>query len=402
MENSQMNAVQEDRTFIQTILKYVMLLLKYKILIITGTSVVAVTVLVFAVISLKLPPEVSPMPNVYEATGVVLFQEGGSEVNMSAMLSAFGIDSSSEGSSPSQLAMHIINSRSFIDEVINKFRMIEKYNIVDNVKNTSRDIFRNSSSNVFYEDSGALVISYNATDPFFASEIVNYEIELLEKWFLEQNISTRSSELSLMEEKLEELSQDIKNVEAEIQTFQLEHGVLDIRDIAEAQSTMLTDLRTSLNQIELQIRSYSEYSTIEDPALTSLKNQRDNVITQIRRIESGYTSSDGRTMPSLAELPQLSLSFSHLTAELELKTQLYQTLSERYEVTKLVASDAGAFTVLEYAEVPEEKIGPMRGQMVVKATGMAFVALIALALLIEYLKKIINDPKNRQILAGKP
>lgn len=391
----------EEKTFIQTILKYVMLLLKYKVLIITGTSVAAVAVVAFAMVSLKLPAEVSPMPNVYQASGVVLFQEGGSEINMSAMLSAFGIDSSGAGSSPSQLAMHIINSRSFIDEVIDHFGMIEKYNIEENIKNRSRTIFRNSSQNTFYDDSGALVISYSATDPFFASEVVNYEIELLEQWFLEQNISVRSNELSLMEEKLEELSQDIKNVEADIETFQLEHGVLDIREIAEAQSTMLTDLRTSLNQIELQIRSYSEYSTIEDPALTSLKNQRDNVITQIRRIESGYTSSDGRTMPSLAELPQLSLTFSHLTAELELKTQLYQTLSERYEVTKLVAADAGAFTVLEYAEVPEEKIGPSRGKMCIQVTAGAFIAMIALALIIEYLKKIINDPKNRKILTGE-
>jgi len=400
MEQPQENDLPEDKTVIQIVLKYVMLLLKYKVLIIAGTSFAAVAIVVYALISLKLPAEISPMPNVYQASGIVLFQEGGGEATMSAMLSAFGIDSSGAGSSPSQLAMHIINSRSFIDEVINKFEMIEKYKIEENKKNRSRTIFRNNAQNIFHDDSGALVVSFRATDPFYAAEVVNYEIELLEQWFLEQNISIRSNELSLMEEKLEELTRDIEAVELEIESFQLEHGALDIREIAQAQSTMLTDLRTSLNQIELQIRSYSEYSTIEDPALTSLKNQRDNIITQIRRIESGYTSSDGRTMPSLAELPQLSLTYSHLMAELGLKTQLYQTLSERYEVTKLVAADAGAFTVLEYAEVPEEKIGPMRGQLCVKVTGMAFIAMIVLALAIEFLRKVIKDPKNRQILAG--
>lgn len=394
-----MNESTEQNTLVQTILKYVMLLWKYKVLIITGTSVAAVAVLVYAVISLKLPADRSPMPNVYQASGVVLFQESGADVSMSAMLSAFGVDSAGGSSSPSQLAMHIINSRSFIDEVINHFGLIDKYNITESKKNRSRTLFRIGSEREFYKDSGALVISYKATDPFFAAEVVNYEIELLEKWFLEQSIATRSNELSLMEEKLNDLASDIEKVEAEIETFQLEHGALDIREIAAAQSAMLTDLRTSLNKIELDIQSYANYSTIEDPALTSLKNQRNNTIAQIRRIESGYTSSDGRQMPSLAELPQLSLTFSHMTAELELKIQLYQTLSERYEVTKLVAADAGAFSVLEYAEVPEEKIGPSRGKMCVQVTGMAFIAMIALVFVIEYLKKIFKDPRNRQIIA---
>lgn len=394
-----MNESTEQNTLVQTMLKYVMLLWKYKVLIITGTSVAAVAVLVYAVISLKLPADRSPMPNVYQASGVVLFQESGADVSMSAMLSAFGVDSAGGSSSPSQLAMHIINSRSFIDEVINHFGLIDKYNITESKKNRSRTLFRIGSEREFYKDSGALVISYKATDPFFAAEVVNYEIELLEKWFLEQSIATRSNELSLMEEKLNDLASDIEKVEAEIETFQLEHGALDIREIAAAQSAMLTDLRTSLNKIELDIQSYANYSTIEDPALTSLKNQRNNTIAQIRRIESGYTSSDGRQMPSLAELPQLSLTFSHMTAELELKIQLYQTLSERYEVTKLVAADAGAFSVLEYAEVPEEKIGPSRGKMCVQVTGMAFIAMIALVFVIEYLKKIFKDPRNRQIIA---
>jgi len=134
----------------------------------------------------------------------------------------------------------------------------------------------------------------------------------------------------------------MNNIESEIEAFQQEHGALDIREIASAQSTMLTDLRTTLTNLELEIHSYSEYSTIEDPSFIRLKNQRDNIITQIRRIEAGYTSSDGRKMPSIAELPQLSLTFTHLQAELSLKNQLYMTLSERYEVTKLMAADSGS------------------------------------------------------------
>jgi len=390
-----------EKSFLELVLHYISLLMRYKYMIIIGSAVAAVFIVIFSIITIKLPADRSPLPNIYRAYGIVLFQEGGSNTSMSAMLSAFGVESPSGGVSASQFALQILNSRPYLDNVVNHFQIISKLGIVENQKTRSRGIITNSSEYSFNQESGALTIAFTDVDPVFAAEVVNYEISLLETWFLEQSVSIRSNELSLMEEKIEELTTDIKTIEESIKAFQKEHGVLDIREIAMAQTTMLTDLRTSLNQVELDIRAYSEYSTIEDPALTTLKSQRNNIISQIRKIEDGYTSSDGRNMPSLADLPQLSLTFSHMQAELSLKNQLYLTLFERYEVTKLMAADAGAFSVLEYAEVPEEKIGPSRGKLCITVTFGTFAGLIAFALVLDMLKKIIKDPKNKKILQGE-
>lgn len=399
--NKLADSENNERTLVQGVLFYLQILLKRKKMILIGTSVIMVFILIFSIISLRLPPDISPLLNIYQAYGVVLFQEGGSSTNMSAMLSAFGVESNGGASTSSQLALQILQSRPFMDNIVNYFDLIEKLDIVEKQKTNARLYLRNNSRFTFNRDSGALVIAFTSIDPVFASEVVNYEISLLEKWFFEQSVANRSNELSLMDEKLEELASDMKDIESEIEIFQQEHGVLDIREIASAQSAMLTDLRTTLTNVELEIRSYSEYSTIEDPSFIRLKNQRNNIITQIRRIEAGYTSSDGRQMPSITELPQLSLTFTHLQAELSLKNQLYMTLSERYEVTKLMAADAGAFSILEQAEIPEAKIGPSRRKMVVTVTFGAFAGLIVLALLREYLQKLINDPENRQILLGE-
>jgi len=401
MENPTNDKIFEERSLLEILLSYVSLLLKYKYFIIGGTTVAALAIVIYAIVSIKVPADRSPMPNIYEAYGIVLFQEGGGNASMSTMLSAFGLDSSSGSASSSQLAMQILRSRPFVDNVVNHFEIIEKMNITDNQKTKSRKVILNSSEISFNQSSGSLVIAYTDVNPVFAAEVVNYEIELLQKWFLEEGMSNRSNELSLMEEKLQELTTDISIIEGEIETFQKANGVLNIEEIASAQSAMLTDLRTNLNQVELEIRAYSEYSTIEDPALTTLKSQKSNIITQIKQIEAGYTSSDGRKMPSLDELPQLSLEFAHLQAELSLKNQLYFTLSERYEVTKLMAADSAAFSVLEFAEVPEEKVGPLRGKMCMMVTFGTFIGLIALSLLIELLKKIIANPKNRKILMGE-
>lgn len=388
-----------EKTFLESSLHYLAVLLKYKALIISITTVAAIAVLAFSVVSLKLPPDQSPLPNKYRAYAIVLFQEGMSNVGVSSMLSAFGVDTGGQGNSVSQLAIEILKSRKFTDAIAEKFDIITKYELVTSPVTSSRNIILEESQYNFNRETGSLTISFTHIDPVFAADLVNYEVELLENWFMNQDISLRSRELTLMEEKLNELSEGITSTEQNIENFQKRYGVLDILELASAQTAMLTELRSSLIKVELDIKDYNEISTIEDPALTLLKSRRDNIIDQIDQIESGYVSSDGRRMPSIEELPQLSLTYMHMVADLELKSQLYQSLSERYEVTKLaVAEEEGAFSILEYAEIPEDKIGPSRGRLCIMVTFAAFLFSVALAYIIHLTRRILADPSKRRIL----
>ncbi|MCK5154079.1 MAG: hypothetical protein KAQ93_06930 [Spirochaetales bacterium] len=394
--------MDNERTLLEGLLFYTSILLKYKKLIIITTAITAVSIIVFSIISLKLPPEESPLPNIYRAYAVIIFQEGsGGAAGMSSMLSAFGVESSGGTTDSSQLALQVLRSRPFLDQVVKEFNIIENLKFQKAIKTKSRNFIINNSEYIYDLISGTILISFSNIDPAFAADIVNYEVRLLEEWFLNEGVNIQSKQLSMMEEKLKELSLEISSIENSIKTFQRKHGVLDIIEIATARSAILNELRTGLNQVELEISDYSEYSTIEDPALTILKNQRNNIIIQIKRIERGYTGSDGRRMPSQEELPQLSLEFAHMQAELTLQSQLYLTLSERYEVTKLTAAEEGVFSILEYAEVPEEKEGPSRGQLSIKVTFGAFAGSIALAFLLNMVAGIFKDPEKTKILKGK-
>ena len=394
--------MDNERTLLEGLLFYTSILLKYKKLIIITTAITAVSIIVFSIISLKLPPEESPLPNIYRAYAVIIFQEGsGGAAGMSSMLSAFGVESSGGTTDSSQLALQVLRSRPFLDQVVKEFNIIENLKFQKAIKTKSRNFIINNSEYIYDLISGTILISFSNIDPALAADIVNYEVRLLEEWFLNEGVNIQSKQLSMMEEKLKELSLEISSIENNIKTFQRKHGVLDIIEIATARSAILNELRTGLNQVELEISDYSEYSTIEDPALTILKNQRNNIIIQIKRIERGYTGSDGRRMPSQEELPQLSLEFAHMQAELTLQSQLYLTLSERYEVTKLTAAEEGVFSILEYAEVPEEKEGPSRGQLSIKVTFGAFAGSIALAFLLNMVAGIFKDPEKTKILKGK-
>ena len=397
------STLTEERTLLEGILHYVSIILRYKKMVFVITAAAMIGVVVFSIITLKLPAEKNPLPNVYQASAKIMFQNSlNASAGMASMLSTFGFDTSSTANiDSSQLALQVIQSKPFIDSVVKEFQIVNKFEIKDYPKTRSRAIISSNSEYLYDRNSSSLSISYTSTDKEFASNIVNYQVQLLEEWFQKAGVSVKTSQLSIMEEKLEELSNSITEIEEQIEKFQIQHGSLDITQLAETQAAILLDLRTSLNQIELEISQYTEYSNIEDPALTVLKTQKNNIINQIKSVESGYLSSDGRKIPSTEELPELALEFAHMQAELELQMQLYQTLSERYEVTKLTAAEESVFTILEYAEVPEEKIGPSRGKLCMIVSIVAFCASIVLALVFNALQGIITDPKTIAIIKGK-
>ena len=107
--------MENERTLLEGLLFYAAILLKYKKLILITTITAAVLAVVFSIISLKLPPEESPLPNIYRAYAVVIFQEGaGGGASMSSMLSAFGVESAGGSTDSSQLAMQVLRVFSHI------------------------------------------------------------------------------------------------------------------------------------------------------------------------------------------------------------------------------------------------------------------------------------------------
>ncbi len=393
MEKNQ-STLTEERSLVEIFLQYLSIILRYKVFVVVITATAAISIVTFSIVSLKLPPERSPLPNNYKSDAKLIFQSSSDAGGMSSMMAMFGVDTSTSSiNDPSQMALQVLQSRPFLDSISESLNLAEKFDLNDkDDKSTIRRIIFLGSTYYYNKTTGTLSISFISTEPEFAKQVVDTEVALLSEWFQKEGVSMRSSQLQMLEDKLSELSIEITKIENEIEAFQKELGVLDIEQLAQTQAALLLDLRTRLNQIELEIGEYSEYSTIEDPALVRLNAQKSNIISQIRRVERGYISSDGRKMPSTEELPQLSLKFSHLKTDLELQMQLYQTLSERYEVTKLAAAEEGVFSILEPAEVPTEKEGPSRGKLCMIVTAGAFFGSIVIALLINLLLSVIKDP----------
>ena len=399
---SQEKQQYQQKTQVDYLLSYLSFLFRYKYLIIIITFLAAAGSVTYSIVSLKLPPEESYYPNRYRAYSVLIVGQDNTS-SMANLLSTFGINAPAGGNEINygQLGIRVLQSRPFIDEIVKEHNLTEKYEITEMVRTKLREIVLGSSDFSYNATTGTLTISYEDIDPVFARDMVQSMVSNLQKWFKNWKGSTSQQELQAMRQKIEEVSKEMRRLEAEIEAFQAKYGVLSVEEIAEAQTAMITDLQSQLVQTKVAIQNYTGFSNIEDQELKRLKAERDSLQELIIQLERGQGSGVLK-MPSRAELPAMSIEFSHLKISHEIQLRIYQNIKEQYEVQKLTSSEKSVFSILEPAEVPEEKSGPQRSRLCIIVILFGFVFAVILALFIEFIRAIKRDPRKKNLIKGKP
>jgi uncharacterized protein involved in exopolysaccharide biosynthesis len=308
-----------------------------RVMIIVITLIAAIGVVTYSVISLVLPPETSPLPNVYTPKALMLINNSASSgSSLSSMIASSGLGGLaglagiSTGASSSQLAVYLVGTNSLLDAVAKRFDLITRYEIEKFPLETSRMILKEKLSAEIDNTSGVFSISFTDMDPQFAQSVVNFCVGYLE---------TRFNELGLDKNKLEK-----ENLEKNIaNTFKA------IQDL-EAESHRLEQ---SVNRV------------------------------------------------AAADIPAITMETNRIVLELAAQRQVYTQLVVQYEILKVtMASEKPVFQVLEYAEVPEIKSGPSRGMLCIIVTFAAGFFSVFLAFVLNAVSNIRKDPAAMAKLRG--
>ena len=303
-----------------------------KVMIIAITGIAIIGVLIFSILSLKLPPEKSFLPNEYTPQAQMLINDSSSSSGgLSAALSSSGLGSLaslagvnvSGGSSYSALASYFVGSNSLLDQVIQKFNLIERYKIEKHPIAESRKALKEVLHSSFDEDTGVFTVNFTDIDPVFARDVVNYVVGLLEERFFELGIDKNK------------LTQ--KNLEENIKSSY----------------DQILSLQTQIHELEMSV------TNVYNPSST----------------------------------PSIMMDTSLIKMELKVQEEIYAQLKAQYEMLKVtMASEQPVFQILEYAEVPDQKSKPSRGMLCIIVTFAAFSVSVFLAFLLNALENIKKDP----------
>ena len=336
-ENSVINKNEDDEI---SLLDLFAVLLKHKLMIIIVTGIAMIGVVLYSVISLKLPPEKSYLPNTYTPEAQMLINDSSSGGGLSSMLnssglgslaSLAGISAGSSGPSNSALAEYLIYSNTVLDAITDKFNLIELYEIEKSPRATSRDLLKKTLKSDFDSSTGVFTVKFSDKDPEFACEVINFTVNMLEKRF---------NELGVDKNKLEE--QNLKD---------------------------------------------------------NIQAAYDNIVSLQKQSQKLEQSVSNIFNPNSA--PSVMLDTALLKMELNAQEQIYGQLKVQYETLKVsMASEKPVFQILEYAEIPDRKSGPSRGKLCIIVTFAAFFFSVFLAFALNAVENIKKDPEAMSKLKG--
>ena len=234
-------------------------LLKHKKLIILTTVGFAVFSVVFSIISLVLPPKNSPLPNKYTSTAYMLIKDSSSSSAASSMLSKLsssglgslvgGLGSSSN--SNSSLALYLATSNPFLDSIVEKYDLVNKWKIKKSPKAESRKALKKVLVADFDGDSSVFSISSTDIDPEFAQLVTNSAVSYLEESFKDLGLDSNQLQKENLEANLDACYNEIFRLEKEVK--KLESSVNNVYS-AKNTPTIMTDV----SMIKLELSAQQE------------------------------------------------------------------------------------------------------------------------------------------------
>ena len=365
---------------------------RYRGLVFAVTAVGTGLALIYLLLSLVLPPDLNPLPDVYRPEALLLVPRTGDTIDIDpALTNALGRRGLS-GLLPGQvnnmrLAVTLLNSKTTVDAIAAEFDLAERYKILRNVRGNVRKRFLAKTRFDSDQSERTLRISYRSTDAEFAAAVVNRMVEILGERFAALGVDRSRASRDLIAARHREVEQQIVRYAERIEEFQQRYGVLDPNDLAREYVSRMADLNTRLVLKEVEIQTYAGVAPSNDSALLVLQAERDNLAQLMEEMESGYVEYGGR-LPAQDELPELAREFARLRLEQAVRIEIFKLLSREYELAKLqVEGHEPVFQVLEYAEVPDLRDGPSsRRRILIGAFFASLAAGIVAALLLNAIR----------------
>ena len=384
------------------------ILYREKWIIIITTLVGSIGILLYAFISIKLPPEKSYMPNYFIPQAHVLINET-ADGGVTDMLKSAGLGNlaglagiSKTGPTAVGLAQKISTTNTFLDKIAEEFDYYGKYKLYGNIfqKTIARGMIRNAVIISSDPGSGMLTIGYVSIDKELATRIVNRIVELLEEQFAIISADKNKTQLILIEKRLKDIETEMLYLQGMIDMLQEKYNTFDLAALVKEQAIELASLRKEILQKSFEIDTYTGYTTSDDAVLRKLKIERDSLKANVKKLEHGYSEA-GVIFPPEKDLPDLLLQHTRLKGELSVKRKIYETLAQQYELVKLqVESVQPTFQIYEKATVPEMKAGPKRPLICIIVAGISFFFSILLAFIVSYIKRVLKDKDSMKRIKG--
>ncbi len=370
------------------LLDYLIVCLKQRRMIVAITLSVG---LLTALISLVMAPQYRAETRIFSAPR----ESTGMAVQLMAQFNGLaGFAGSAAGmQEPNKLFVEMLESRTILDAVIDRFDLIKVYD--QEFKFKARKILQKHLRIKDDVKSGVITVAVDDRDRKAAADMANAMVEELKSLVKELAVTEASQRRLFFEQQLKETKLSLVQSEEAMRAFQEDTGALQVESQAETTIEGIAELQAKISDKEVQMNVMRTYSTPYNPDVQKLKETLRGLKAELKKLETGNGDGHDPIMPT-GRMPQVGTEYLRRLRDLKFNEALYELLMKQYQSAKLDESrEAMLIQVIDRAEPPEKKVKPRRTLMVLIATLAAFMLSLVAAVIREALDRLTSDPAHR-------
>lgn len=313
------------------------------------------------------------MPNQYRAETRVLLPDGGSAMAgaLAGLAPAAAMLLGGSGGGFTRY-MAILNSPSTHQEIVERFDLVEVYDVGDdpNPQQAAISELRDRAAFEVSVEFDYLSVSVLDEDPQRSAQLSNYFVELLNRRNVDLTSSSAGANRRFLEQRLETANAELDSAQAEMQALQERSGVVEPTAQAAALFTSLAAAQGQVAEAEAQYQALLTQAGPENSAVQSAAAALQSARSQVARLQSGAEAG----MPAMRDLPQVQREYASVMQDVVIQTKIIETIQPLYEQAALEERrDTDAVQVLDVATPPHKKAAPRRSVIVIGATLSAFL-----------------------------
>jgi tyrosine-protein kinase Etk/Wzc len=342
---------------------YVYIIYKWKkFLFINLFLIIAITVILVLLIPNKYRATATIMipPDSQSGLGGLTSLLGGKSSLAAAGSRLFGVSNTSE-----DIVLGILNSRTAVVEIVNRFNLMDYYEIDDKKIDKAIKAFRND----FTGDPNSFgMIDFNIInkDPVLAANIANYMVELVDSMNIKFNIERAKNNRAFIEQRYLQNISDLRKAEDSLYNFQKKYGIVAVPEQLEVTVKAAAEIEAQLMRKEIEAFFYKEQfgenSIQYNGVMAEVKILKQKVQELKNSTELGAKSN---ILFPFNQMPNISIQYLRTFREVEIQQSILEIIMPMYEQAKIEEQKSiPTLMIIDKAVPPQIKYSPKRSVIV--------------------------------------
>ena len=346
---------------------YTYILFKWKKFLIINLSIILVISTVIAFL----------LPKVYKASATIMIPPneetsglsgltnllGSKSSLMSLGARAFGMSNTSE-----DVLLGIINSRTALTDIIDKFHLMKYYEITDNNMDKALKAFRGDIS-FDPNQYGMIVFSVINKNPNVSAEIANYMVKLVDSLNIKYNIERARNNRIFIEKRYNQNMKDLRRAEDSLYHFQKKYGIVAVPEQLEVTVKAAAEVEAQLNQKEMQAYFLAQQFGKNSPQYLGVQAEIKLLKDKVQEMkDSPNLSATSNVLYPFKEMPDIAIQYLKVYSEVKIQQELSEIVMPMYEQAKVEEQKSiPTVMVVDKAVPPELKYGPKKSLIILGA-----------------------------------